>query len=275
MKMRNETCCSRAVVLLFALAVFWLARPATASPVTFCLEGERCPVCGDGICDVDEFCPQDCDPFAAVCGNGICDGVETCSSCPGDCGSCPAPVCGNGVCQAGESCLSCPGDCGVCPPPVVCGNGICQTGETCSTCAADCGVCPPPPPIFCGNGVCEAGETCTSCAADCGACHPGCNPPQACKPVCGNFICEVGETCSSCAVDCGACVGLPICGDGVCDQAAESCNFCSVDCCPGGGGEDQTCFTNSTCFGWGGFKCDRDTHKCCDINDSTCNPFLD
>ena len=96
MKTRIESCCSRALVLLFALAVFWLARPATAAPVTFCLEGEICPVCGDGVCDVNELCPEDCDPSAAVCGNGICDGVETCSSCGVDCGACPGGDPGDG-----------------------------------------------------------------------------------------------------------------------------------------------------------------------------------
>ena len=69
-----------------------------------------------------------------ICGDQTCDGGETCSSCPGDCGSCI--VCGNGSCQAGETCSSCPSDCGAC---VTCGNSVCEAGETCGGCVWDCG----------------------------------------------------------------------------------------------------------------------------------------
>ena len=49
----------------------------------------------------------------ASCGDLSCDGAETCSSCPGDCGSC-SPVCGDGSCDGGETCSSCQADCGSC-----------------------------------------------------------------------------------------------------------------------------------------------------------------
>jgi len=74
--------------------------------------------------DNKEFCS---------CGDSFCDSArgETCSTCPGDCGSC----CGNTACDNGETCATCPGDCGNC-----CGNGVCDNGETCGTC--DCPACP-------------------------------------------------------------------------------------------------------------------------------------
>jgi len=252
MRSRGDLFGFRILPLLLAAAALWYARPAAAANPT--------------ACEIEGTC--------AVCGNGVCEPGETCSSCPEDCGAC-GPVCGNGICEAGETCSSCPADCGACPPPSVCGNSLCEAGETCSNCPVDC-PCPPPP--VCGNSLCEAGETCSNCPADCGPCPPPpppppppkCNPPQVCKPVCGNGICEPGETCSSCAVDCGSCPGQPVCGDGVCDPT-ENCNFCPSDCCPGGGGEGAPCTSNSNCFGWGNFGCDRDTHTCCDVSDSTCN----
>jgi len=259
-------------VLLVAASVLCLAAPAKAIVPPVCLEGERCAVCGDGICDQDEGlgCPVDCDPYYGSCGDGLCNGAEDCSSCSNDCGTCPSIVCGNGICQAGETCSNCAADCGNCGP--VCGNGICDGSETCSSCSADCGTCSGP---VCGNALCESGETCSSCSQDCGSCNPACNPPQACQPVCGNFVCEQGETCNGCAIDCGSCPGLPVCGDGVCDLWAEDCNFCSADCCPGGGVTGDQCFGNKTCFGWDDYACDRLTHECCDIWDFLgCWPML-
>jgi hypothetical protein len=44
-----------------------------------------CQVCGNGICEVNEYCQQDC----GFCGDHLCQGSETCSSCCGDCGTCP------------------------------------------------------------------------------------------------------------------------------------------------------------------------------------------
>src|SRR4029078_5948294 len=94
-------------ILLAAGSFLWLTAPVRAFPSQICAEGERCPVCGDGICDADEIhCPADCDPFYGSCGDGLCSGLEDCSSCSSDCGACPTNVCGNGLCQAGETCSS-------------------------------------------------------------------------------------------------------------------------------------------------------------------------
>jgi beta propeller repeat protein len=113
-------------------------------------------------------------PPAPYCGDTICNGAETCSSCPGDCGTCPPPepYCGDTICNGGETCSSCPGDCGICPPPEpFCGDTICNGAETCESCPGDCGICPPPEP-FCGDTICNGAETCESCPGDCGICPP-------------------------------------------------------------------------------------------------------
>lgn len=116
--------------LLFVMGVLlWLSPPAIALP-PYCLEGERCVACGDGICDYDEWnCPQDCNP--EYCGDGICNGVDDCSTCPDDCGACPPPYCGDGVCNGGESCSSCSGDCGFCPD----GHATCDGWDRQGACA--------------------------------------------------------------------------------------------------------------------------------------------
>jgi hypothetical protein len=73
----------------------------------------------------------------AECGDSACNGTETCTTCPGDCGACPA--CGDTKCNGTETCTTCPGDCGACP---VCGDTKCNGTETCTTCPGDCGACP-------------------------------------------------------------------------------------------------------------------------------------
>jgi hypothetical protein len=49
------------------------------------LDCGACQVCGNGICEINEYCPQDC----GYCGDHLCQGSETCTSCCGDCGPCP------------------------------------------------------------------------------------------------------------------------------------------------------------------------------------------
>lgn len=117
---------------------------------------------GAGEADADPFAP-DADPFAPdaaptgsdaaprpdaepqpSCGDGVCNGEDTCSTCPGDCGSC-AVSCGDAVCEGpgGETCTGCPDDCNTMDP--VCGNGACDSGESATTCRADCGPADWPP----------------------------------------------------------------------------------------------------------------------------------
>lgn len=67
------------------------------------------PVCGDGVCDVDESpasCPQDCPTSGPYCGDGVCDNGETHTTCAADC---PATACttspdncaGENICVSG------------------------------------------------------------------------------------------------------------------------------------------------------------------------------
>lgn len=56
----------------------------------------RIPICGNGVCESNDFPP------------------ESCETCPQDCGG-PCTICGNGICSANESCESCEADCGACP----------------------------------------------------------------------------------------------------------------------------------------------------------------
>ena len=136
--------------------------------------------CGDGVCDTDEACFEDCGTFW-TCGDGVChDEYEGCIKsdyCLEDCGIC----CGDGLCGDGEDATSCPGDCG----PDACGNGVCDPWDECiedcgffwscpdgvchdkyegcgksDYCVEDCGIC-------CGDGLCGDGEDGTNCPQDC------------------------------------------------------------------------------------------------------------
>lgn len=167
---------------------------------------------------------------ASVCGDAICNGSETCSICPGDCGSCPA-VCGDFSCDENETCSTCFEDCGTCGG-AVCGDATCDAGEGCETCSADCGACSP----VCGDLGCNGSETCSTCPGDCGVCS---------GPTCGDLTCNGSETCDSCPGDCGSCPPVCGCGDGLlqfacgetCDDgntvAGDGCNdMCLTEPCP-------------------------------------------
>ncbi len=139
------------------------------------------PCCGDGYCygwiercysalNPNGGCQADCGlcPNGVWCGNGVCDAGESYVNCPVDC----KVVCGDGACN--ELCSTCPQDCGNCPAG--CGDGICDTNATptpefCANCPADCGICTVQ--FICGDGICDGrGETCATCPADC-PCTPG------------------------------------------------------------------------------------------------------
>jgi hypothetical protein len=70
--------------------------------------GKKCP---PGMVRIAGIC------VLVVCGDAACNGSETCTSCPNDCGACPA-VCGDGSCNGAETCSGCASDCGTCGPSV-------------------------------------------------------------------------------------------------------------------------------------------------------------
>lgn len=117
------------IICLFALSVFLVADffilaeniSADSEAVTMTV---KILVCGDGVregweeCDNDDLGGQSCVSLgygggtlscapacefnifqctpALFCGDGSCNGSETCSTCPADCGICPAPAGGGG-----------------------------------------------------------------------------------------------------------------------------------------------------------------------------------
>jgi len=95
---------------------------------------------GSNICNITNkgflgCCGPGSGPY---CGDGSCNGTETCATCPGDCGACPACNCGNWV------------------------NGVCGGGSCTATQREQTRTCVP--------AGCEAG---TQCIVD-----PTCTPPS-------------------------------------------------------------------------------------------------
>jgi len=118
----------------------------------------------------------------------------------------------------------------------------------------------------CGNEICELGETYENCTRDC----PNCDDDNECtkdsydyheqkcvnKPIlnvvcCGNGVCEMGENFENCNFDCLNCddknnctideydyneqkcineIIIPCCGNGICDEDAETYENCLTDC---------------------------------------------
>ena len=83
------------------------------------------------------------------CGDGICNGDETCSTCPTDCGVCPA-VCGNNVKEGTEQCDSGTLNGNVCNP---------LYGSSCTYCSTACKLVTLNGP-YCGDGVKQSNEQC-------------------------------------------------------------------------------------------------------------------
>jgi len=255
--------------LMMAAAACLMLTACSGADDNGCI-GEYCfdewESCGDGVCQTEEDCPEDCAPV--FCGNGLCDELwnETLENCPEDCENycgdlicrnledeyncyvdCgPEPLCGDTICELsrGEDDQNCFRDCG-------CWNGRCDSeqGETELTCYQDCGVC--------GNGVCARGENAAgpedewSCPEDCSPlvecgdlrCDPG-ESPETCPGdcYCGCSLCDaedappncqcewntcdLNESAETCPTDCA-----PTCGDGVCDESIdESWLYCPADC---------------------------------------------
>jgi len=219
--------------------------------------------CGDGICDGNEYCPQDCEgdtppSTGGWCGDGMCDSYEDQWSCPSDCGGGEDWTCNTWV-GADQACNPATGICcsnvmcsnpygpGTCPSDGEtgwCGDGMCNSNETYNTCPEDCG------DFGCDyDGICDSDETMTSCPADCegaGACPPSSYTTS--SGACDYSFCPSGcsfdnQGCpSGCITDSGTACDY----DGICEsnESYGSCpNDCTVDIYCGNGacesGEDE------------------------------------
>lgn len=149
----------------------------------------------------------DYDPDEICCGDELCNMVagESCGSCAGDCGSCPASVtCNNSQCEPGEDCHSCSADCGTCTNGSGCNDdGTCQDGEdascmdclitnrTCSS-SSDCST-PSAYDLVCVDGRCVAQDypSYTSQCIDSFDCSPG----WFCKETTGLYSCGTCKVC--------------------------------------------------------------------------------
>ena len=116
-----------------------------------------------------------------VCGDGICSsGIgESCSSCPGDCGTCPSGGGGGGppitceekwVCSEWSECSSEGIQKRICADEKRCGTFDKKPSES-QSCEIGIQITPLTPiELTCGNGLCDNGETCKRCPKDCGEC---------------------------------------------------------------------------------------------------------
>jgi len=115
------------------------------------------------------------------------------------------PYCGDSSCNNGETCSSCPGDCGSCPPE---GNWTFCANEN-----QLCSFTGTKEVQYGANGMYAYGNytngvQCSNAVFG----DPAPNVVKQCyyrdastTPVCGSNGCETGENCSFCPQDCGAC----------------------------------------------------------------------
>lgn len=142
-----------------------------------------------------DYAPKDVPDY--FCGDSACTNSETCSICPGDCGTCGGgggggyyvPYCGDRACNDDETCKSCPDDCGQCTleeeqEPKEAEEGIeeeeyapdsddKEDSDKDSKDAQPKDTKKPVKEVYkesCGNDICGESEDCSSCEADCGSC---------------------------------------------------------------------------------------------------------
>lgn len=69
--------------------------PLAQETMTFIIEANGEPYCGDGVCEppeTPENCPEDCPSGEPYCGDGTCDPGENQYNCPEDCGYPDPPI---------------------------------------------------------------------------------------------------------------------------------------------------------------------------------------
>lgn len=217
-------------------------------PKTMCMAGDMCCPPG-GTCNANN--DADC---GAVCGNGVVEGAEKCdppSTCPTSCpppGGCSMAVLVGSSATCTATCTTqpitmcsmstkdgcCPGEglgsCNStndadCAPR--CGNGLLEAGETCETSNV-------PTKQLCSNFTCDDGNACTKdvITGSAATCDLRCvnNPITACSGQTTDGCCASTQT-MTCNVtndaDCKA-----ICGNGVVESPAETCDTGISGSCP-------------------------------------------
>jgi hypothetical protein len=234
-------------------------------------------------------------PFGCECGDGVCDANvgEDCSTCPTDCGACPA--CGDGTADLGEECgepsLSCPNNevCVGCRCLPLCGDGTVQSGEQCDggqCCNGNC--------TF-STGSCSDGNNCTvNDVCQNNQCISGtpkdCSDGRACSVdscdtttgQCLNDLnacaCSVDADCNDnnpctddiCNQDSGTCSNIPN-DTNTCDDqnACTSADHCSSGLCVGSSVtcDDTNPCTDDTCDSISGCVfTPNDTNRCTDAD---------
>jgi hypothetical protein len=225
----------------------------TNTPITELVSGDGCcpphatsrtdrdcaPSCGNGVLEVGESCddgpsqtstsaapcPKSCPPSPSLCLKNVLAGDA--AACTARCEATPVTTCGrDGCCAAGCTSANDP-DCSA-----TCGDGIVQAtnGETCDIAipAGRLGACPTscPGAVGCTRGVLVAAGTCQAACLFL--------PITAARA--GDGCCPQGAD-ASLDPDCA-----PLCGNGVVETPAETCDYgAGDDACPTGCGGGDTC----------------------------------
>ena len=78
------------------------------------------------------------------------------------------------------------------------------------------------------NGILN-GQVCTPLyGSSCTYCSNQCKNVTLNGPYCGDNTCNGNEKCSTCSQDCGVCPSQPKCGDGIINQANETCDLWNI-----------------------------------------------
>ena len=211
-------------------ACTWSLAPACACSglaTNGCDTESASPGCADTSC---------CETVCAV--DPYCCNVAWDVECVGEIGLCgPPPGCGDGECRPSETCSTCPDDCGGCPACEVdadCDDGKDCTVDTCDPLHLEC--------VFTPTAGCFCPASANPCFAQSG--DPGCSDVLCCETVCAfdTYCCETSWD-DACVGETNVCsLVIPPCGDGVC-EAGETCSSCFDDC-----GACTTCTNDSDCY---------------------------
>lgn len=227
-------------------------------------------MCGDGRCEPNEYCPQDCATGQMSCNNnGVCENNETKESCPSDCAGGGMMPCTSFV-PIGQSCNPVTGTCcsngtcsnmyglGVCESmndnPVPVGDNGTQTcsskgGTCCNVCAnnsyisgTECNCCG-----TCSNETTSGGNGSMISCSNWVRIGESCNPPNGiccsngmCSNMNGPGICESGSYAPPSGSGCS-------CADGYWSDTCNCAGHESYTPPAGGSGCQCSCGWSETC----------------------------